>query len=102
MSSFASSRQLNLESSFDRRGDTGLEFLFERLAKESDQNLKISTIYLRHKSFLSASIGFTRRVILRPPYPTYSLSYADKIHTSTKAHYSLGLGGQIKGNMYPD
>lgn len=57
MSSFASSRQLNLESSFDRHGSLGIEFLLEQLAKTSDQNLKISTIYLRRKSFLSASIG---------------------------------------------
>ncbi|WP_460169685.1 HEAT repeat domain-containing protein [Campylobacter concisus] len=39
-------RQLNLESSFDRHGSAGLEFLFERLAKESDQKIKIETIYL--------------------------------------------------------
>ena len=39
-------RQLNLESSFDRHGSAGLEFLFEQLAKTNDQNLKISTIYL--------------------------------------------------------
>ena len=39
-------RQLNLESSFDRHGGAGLEFLFEHLAKESDQKLKIETIYL--------------------------------------------------------
>lgn len=38
--------QLNLESSFDRHGGAGLEFLFERLAKESDQKQKIDTIYL--------------------------------------------------------
>ena len=38
--------QLNLESSFDRHADAGLEFLFERLVKESDQKLKIETIYL--------------------------------------------------------
>ena len=38
--------QLNLESSFDRHGGAGLEFLFERLAKKSDQKLKIETIYL--------------------------------------------------------
>ncbi|MBS5831385.1 MAG: HEAT repeat domain-containing protein [Campylobacter concisus] len=38
--------QLNLESSFDRHGGVGLEFLFERLAKKSDQKLKIETIYL--------------------------------------------------------
>ena len=38
--------QLNLESSFDRHGSAGLEFLFERLAKKSDQKLKIETIYL--------------------------------------------------------
>ena len=39
-------RQLNLESSFDKHGGAGLEFLFGQLAKTSDQNLKISTIYL--------------------------------------------------------
>ena len=39
-------RRLNLESSFDRHGSAGLEFLFEQLAKTNDQNLKISTIYL--------------------------------------------------------
>ena len=55
-------RQLNLESSFDRHGVTGLEFLFERLAKESDQKLKIETIYLmaqilsksKHRDFYTA------------------------------------------------
>lgn len=55
-------RQLNLESSFDRHGDAGLEFLFERLAKESDQKLKIETIYLiaqiltksKHRDFYTA------------------------------------------------
>ena len=55
-------RQLNLESSFDRHGDAGLEFLFERLAKDSDQKLKIETIYLiaqiltksKHRDFYTA------------------------------------------------
>ena len=55
-------RQLNLESSFDRHGDAGLEFLFEQLAKTRDQNLKISTIYLaaqilsksKHRDFYTA------------------------------------------------
>ena len=55
-------RQLNLESSFDRHGDAGLEFLFGQLAKTSDQNLKISTIYLaaqilsksKHRDFYAA------------------------------------------------
>ena len=55
-------RQLNFESSFDRHGGTGLEFLFEQLAKTSDQNLKISTIYLaaqilsksKHRDFYDA------------------------------------------------
>lgn len=55
-------RQLNLESSFDRHGVAGLEFLFERLAKESDQKLKIETIYLiaqiltksKHRDFYAA------------------------------------------------
>ena len=55
-------RQLNLESSFDRHGVAGLEYLFERLAKESDQKLKIETIYLiaqiltksKHRDFYAA------------------------------------------------
>ena len=54
--------QLNLESSFDRHGSAGLEFLFERLVKESDQKLKIETIYLiaqiltksKHRDFYTA------------------------------------------------
>ena len=66
MSSFAKSGQggwqLNLESSFDRHGGAGLEFLFERLAKKSDQKLKIETIYLiaqiltksKHRDFYAA------------------------------------------------
>ena len=55
-------RQLNLESSFDRHGGAGLEFLFECLVKESDQKLKIETIYLiaqiltksKHRDFYTA------------------------------------------------
>lgn len=55
-------RQLNLESSFDRHGVAGLEFLFERLAKDSDQKLKVETIYLiaqilsksKHRGFYTA------------------------------------------------
>ena len=54
--------QLNLESSFDRHADAGLEFLFERLVKENDQKLKIETIYLiaqilsksKHRDFYAA------------------------------------------------
>lgn len=54
--------QLNLESSFDRHGGAGLEFLFERLAKDSDQKLKVDTIYLiaqilsksKHRDFYTA------------------------------------------------
>ena len=54
--------QLNLESSFDRHGGAGLESLFERLAKKSDQKLKIETIYLiaqiltksKHRDFYAA------------------------------------------------
>lgn len=56
------SRQLNLESSFDKHGGAGLEFLFKRLAKDSDQKLKIETIYLiaqiltksKHRDFYTA------------------------------------------------
>ena len=55
-------RQLNFESSFDRHGSAGLEFLFEHLAKKSDQKLKIETIYLiaqilsksKHRNFYTA------------------------------------------------
>ena len=55
-------RQLNLESSFDGHGGAGLEFLFERLAKKSDQKLKVDTIYLiaqiltksKHRDFYTA------------------------------------------------
>ena len=55
-------RQLNFESSFDRHGGAGLEFLFEHLAKKSDQKLKIETIYLiaqiltksKHRDFYAA------------------------------------------------
>lgn len=55
-------RQLNLESSFDRHGSAGLEFLFERLAKMGDQKLKTETIYLiaqilsksKHRDFYAA------------------------------------------------
>ena len=60
--------QLNFESSFDRHGGAGLEFLFEQLAKTNDQNLKISTIYLaaqilsksKHRDFY---IAFCDRLI---------------------------------------
>ncbi|WP_103634533.1 HEAT repeat domain-containing protein [Campylobacter concisus] len=55
-------RQLNLESSFDSHRSAGLEFLFERLAKKSDQKIKIETIYLiaqilsksKHRDFYAA------------------------------------------------
>ena len=55
-------RWLNLESSFDRHGSAGLEFLFEQLAKKSDQKLKVDTIYLiaqilsksKHRDFYTA------------------------------------------------
>ena len=55
-------RQLNFESSFDRHGGAGLEFLFERLVKECDQKQKVETIYLiahilsksKHRGFYTA------------------------------------------------
>ncbi|WP_297939950.1 HEAT repeat domain-containing protein [uncultured Campylobacter sp.] len=55
-------RQLNLESSFDKHGGDGIEFLLEQLTKTADQNLKISTIYLaaqilsksKHRDFYAA------------------------------------------------
>ena len=55
-------RQLNFESSFDRHGGAGLEFLFGRLAKDGDQKQKVETIYLisqilsksKHRDFYTA------------------------------------------------
>lgn len=63
-------RQLNFESSFDRHGGAGLEFLFERLDKEDDQKQKVETIYLiaqilsksKHRDFYAA---FCDRLILQ-------------------------------------
>lgn len=39
-------RQLHFESSFDRHGSAGIEFLFEHLNKINDEKLKIFTVYL--------------------------------------------------------
>lgn len=55
-------RKLHLESSFDRHGREGIEFLFEQLAKIEDEKLRISTTFLiaeilsklRHKEFYSS------------------------------------------------
>ena len=74
--------RLNLESSFDRHGVVGLEYLFEYLAKESDQKLKIETIYLiaqilsksKHRDFYAA---FCDRLI---PQITSFLGTNDALH----------------------
>jgi hypothetical protein len=55
-------RQLNFESSFDKHGSTGIEFLFKQLAKTDDQKIRIETIYLiaqilsksKHRNFYAA------------------------------------------------
>lgn len=62
-------RKLHLESSFDRHGREGIEFLFEQLAKIEDEKLRISTTFLiaeilsklRHKEFYSS---FCNQLIL--------------------------------------
>ena len=88
--------QLNLESSFDRHGDAGLEFLFERLAKESDQKLKIETIYFiaqilsksKHRDFYTA---FCDRLI---PQITSFLGTNDALHR--KFIIALGWVGTLE------
>ena len=89
-------RQLNLESSFDRHGSAGLEFLFERLAKKSDQKLKIETIYLiaqilsksKHRDFYTA---FCDRLI---PQITSFLGTNDAIRR--KLIIALGWVGTLE------
>ena len=89
-------KQLNLESSFDRHGGAGLEFLFERLAKESDQKLKIETIYLvaqiltksKHRDFYTA---FCDRLI---PQITSFLGTNDALHR--KLIIALGWVGTLE------
>ena len=39
-------RKLHLESSFDRHGSEGIEFLFEQLSKSEDEKIKIFTAFL--------------------------------------------------------
>ena len=88
--------QLNLESSCDRHGGAGLEFLFVRLAKESDQNLKIETIYLiaqiltksKHRDFYTA---FCDRLI---PQITSFLETNDALHR--KLIIALGWVGSLE------
>ena len=88
--------KLNLESSFDRHGGAGLEFLFERLAKESDQKLKIETIYLiaqiltksKHRDFYAA---FCDRLI---PQITYFLETNDTFRR--KLIIALGWVGTLE------
>ena len=88
--------QLNLESSFDRHGGAGLEFLFERLAKKSDQKLKIETIYLiaqiltksKHRDFYAA---FCDRLI---PQITSSLGINDAFRR--KLIIALGWVGTLE------
>ena len=39
-------KKLNIESSFDRHGSEGIEFLFEQLAKTEDEKIRIFTAFL--------------------------------------------------------
>ena len=55
-------RKLHLESSFDRHGSEGIEFLFEQLSKSEDEKIKIFTTFLiaeilsklKHREFYSS------------------------------------------------
>ena len=88
--------QLNLESSFDRHGGAGLEFLFERLAKKGDQKLKIETIYLiaqiltksKHRDFYAA---FCDRLV---PQTTSFLGTNDALRR--KLIIALGWVGSLE------
>ena len=54
-------KKLNIESSFDRHGSEGIEFLFEQLSKSEDEKIKIFTAFLiaevlsklKHREFYS-------------------------------------------------
>ena len=55
-------KKLNIESSFDRHGSEGIEFLFEQLAKIEDEKIRIFTAFLlaevlsklKHREFYSS------------------------------------------------
>ena len=55
-------KNLNIESSFDRHGSEGIEFLFEQLSKSEDKKIKIFTAFLiaeilsklKHREFYSS------------------------------------------------
>ena len=55
-------KKLNIESSFDRHGREGIEFLFEQLSKSEDEKIKIFTAFLiaevlsklKHREFYSS------------------------------------------------
>jgi hypothetical protein len=42
-------KKLNLESSFEKHGKKGLDFLFRQIDKKQDDKLKINTVYLASK-----------------------------------------------------
>ena len=52
-------KKLNIESSFDRHGSEGIEFLFEHLSKIKDEKIRVFTVFLlaevlsklRHREF---------------------------------------------------
>ena len=62
-------KKLNIESSFDRHGSEGIEFLFKQLSKIEDEKIRIFTVFLlaevlsklRHKEFYSS---FCNQLIL--------------------------------------
>ena len=55
-------KKFNIESSFDRHGSEGIEFLFEQLSKSEDEKIKIFTTFLiaeilsklKHREFYSS------------------------------------------------
>ena len=67
-------KKLNIESSFDRHGSEGIEFLFEQLSKSEDEKIKIFTAFLiaevlsklKHREFYSS---FSNKLI--PIFETF-------------------------------
>ena len=74
-------KNLNIESSFDRHGSEGIEFLFEQLSKIKDEKIRVFTVFLlaeilsklKHREFYSS---FSNKLI--PILETF-LNINDKI-----------------------
>ena len=67
-------KKLNIESSFDRHGSEGIEFLFEQLSKSEDEKIKIFTAFLiaevlsklKHREFYSSFCNQLIPILISP------------------------------------